>query len=103
MKITTLFAGLALAAGMAWAGAPEGKAVYTTKCQSCHGEKGEGKAAIAKMFNLTMPALGSAEVQSKSDVDLKKVIVEGKGKMKPVAGMEPKQADDVVAYVRTLK
>jgi len=31
----------------AYAGAPEGKTVYTAKCQGCHGANGEGKAAIA--------------------------------------------------------
>jgi len=92
-----------LSSGLALAGAPEGKELYTAKCQSCHGPNGEGKAAIAKMFNVTLPALASKEVQAKSDAELKKVITAGKGKMKPVAGITDKQADDVVAYVRTLK
>jgi mono/diheme cytochrome c family protein len=90
-------------AGIASAGAAEGKDVYTAKCQTCHGPNGEGKAAIEKMFNVTMPKLGSSEVQGLSDADLKKVILTGKGKMKPVAGITEKQADDIVAHVRTLK
>ena len=77
--------------------------MYTAKCQTCHGPNGEGKAAIEKMFNVTMPKLGSSEVQGLSDADLKKVILTGKGKMKPVAGITEKQADDIVAHVRTLK
>ena len=85
------------------AGAPEGKALYGTKCASCHGPNGEGKAAIAKMFNVTMPALSSKEVQDKSDADLKKVITAGKGKMKPIAGVTDAQAGDIVAFIRTLK
>ena len=94
---------LACGVGTAIAGVPEGKTLYTAKCQSCHAEKGEGKPAIAKMFNVTLPALGSKEIQDKPDADLKKVIAEGKGKMKPVAGVDAKQAEDVVAFVRTLK
>jgi hypothetical protein len=37
-----------------------------------------------------------------SDADLKKIILEGKGKMKAQT-VSPKQADDVVAFVKTLK
>jgi mono/diheme cytochrome c family protein len=92
-----------LSAGLLLAGVPEGKELYTAKCAPCHGPNGEGKAAIAKMFNVTLPALASKDVQSKSDADLKKVITTGKGKMKPVAGITDSQASDVVAYIRTLK
>ena len=89
--------------GAAYAGAPEGKAVFTAKCQACHGANGEGKAAIAKMFNVTMHPLGSKETQAKSDADLKKIITEGNGKMKPIAGLDDKQVSDVISFVRTLK
>ena len=44
----------------------------------------------------------SAEVQAMSDDDLKKVITEGKGKMKPVASASASAAD-IVAYIRTWK
>ena len=92
-----------VSAGLLYAGASEGKELFTAKCQACHGANGEGKAAIAKMYNVTMPPLASKEVQAKSDAELKKVIVSGKGKMKPVAGVTEKQADDIVAFLRTLK
>jgi mono/diheme cytochrome c family protein len=95
--------GLITIAGLSWAGAPEGKEVYTAKCAPCHGANGEGKAAIAKMYNVTLPPLASKEVQAKSDDQLKEVILKGKGKMKPVSGITEKQAADVVAFVRTLK
>ncbi|HXB73696.1 MAG TPA: cytochrome c [Candidatus Acidoferrales bacterium] len=95
--------GFFLSAGLAVAGAPEGKELFASKCAKCHGPNGEGKAAIAKMFNVTMPALASKEVQDKADADLKKVVMAGKGKMKPIADVTEKQADDVVAFVRTLK
>jgi mono/diheme cytochrome c family protein len=102
---TTLTATLALiaSAGLSWAGAAEGKEVYTAKCVACHGPNGEGKAAIAKMLNVALPPLASKEVQAKTDDQLKAVILKGQGKMKPVSGVTEKQAVDVVAFVRTLK
>ncbi|MBZ5611339.1 MAG: cytochrome c [Acidobacteriia bacterium] len=102
MKITAV-AFFLFAASLAYAGAPEGKAVFAAKCQACHGANGEGKASIAKMFNVTMHPLGSKEIQSMSDADIKKVVTEGHGKMKPVTGLDDKQVADVVAFVRTLK
>ena len=94
---------LVVSVGLAYGGAPEGKALYATKCAACHGANGEGKAAIGKAFGVTMKPLGSKEVQSMSDADLKNVILSGKGKMKPVAGVSAKQAEDIVAYVKTMK
>ena len=80
-----------------------GKATFSSKCAGCHGTAGEGKDSLAKMLKVEMRPLGSKEVQSQSDADLKKVILEGRGKMKAAAGVDAKTADDVVAYLRTLK
>jgi mono/diheme cytochrome c family protein len=85
------------------ADATAGKELYGKKCASCHGTAGEGKASIAKTMKVEMRHLGSKEVQAKSDADLKKDILEGKGKMKGVTGIDAKAADDLVAYMRTLK
>ncbi len=79
----------------------KGKQVFT-RCAICHGDSGEGKEAIGKMFGVTMPHLGSKEVQSLDDAALKKVILEGKGKMKPV-NLSEQEVQDVIAYLRTLK
>jgi len=94
-----LAAGLALGAGDATAG----KAAYDKACKSCHGADGTANPAIAKSMKVEMKALGSAEVQGSSDEDLKKAITAGHGKMKPVKSVSATSADDVVAYVRTLK
>lgn len=94
-----LAAGLVLAAGDATAG----KAAYDKACKSCHGADGTPNAAIAKSMKVEMKNLGSAEVQASSDEDLKKAVTAGHGKMKPVKSVSAKSADDIVAYVRTLK
>jgi len=101
---TTILATLSLIAfaSLSWAGAAEGKEVFTARCMACHGPNGEGKPAIAKMFNVTQAPLASKEVQAKTDAQLQQVILKGQGKMKPI-GITEKQAADVVAFVRTLK
>jgi mono/diheme cytochrome c family protein len=83
--------------------AAAGKEIYSKKCASCHGAAGEGKESVAKTLKVTIRPLGSKEVQAKSDEELKKNFLEGTGKMKGVTGIDAKGADDVVAYVRTLK
>jgi mono/diheme cytochrome c family protein len=100
LGIAALFgASLSFAAGNAAAG----KEIYSKKCVSCHGDAGEGKENVAKMLKVEIRPLGSKEVQAKSDADLKKAILEGTGKMKGVTGIDAKGADDLIAYLRTLK
>ena len=81
--------------------AAKGKAVYTAKCATCHGPDGEGKDAIAKMMKVEMKPLGSKPVQARTDADIKKIITEGNGKMKPVV-MSADDVQNVIAFVRTL-
>jgi mono/diheme cytochrome c family protein len=85
------------------ASAKDGEAIFAAKCKNCHGADGSGNPAIAKMMNVTMKPLGSADVQAKSDADLKAVVTAGSGKMKPVTGILAGDVDNVIAYVRTLK
>jgi mono/diheme cytochrome c family protein len=82
--------------------AAKGKEVFMSRCSVCHGESGEGKEAIGKMFGVKMPVLGSKEVQSLDDAELKKIISQGKGKMKPV-NLSDQELNDVVAFLHTLK
>ena len=81
--------------------AKKGKELFAGKCVTCHGDKGEGKPAIEKMLGVKMLPLGSKEVQIMPDDQLQKVMLEGKGKMKPVklAGAE---AANIAAFLRTL-
>jgi len=84
------------------ADASAGKAAYDKSCKSCHGADGTANPAIAKMMKVDMRSLQSPEVQAESDADLKKIIVDGQGKMKPMPSLSG-SAGDIVAYMRTLK
>jgi len=79
----------------------KGKEIYG-RCAVCHGASGEGNEAIAKMLKVEMPPLSSKEVQSLDDAALRKVIVEGKGKMKPVK-LSDQEMENVIAFLRSLK
>jgi len=93
----------AAAISMAAGDATAGKAIFTKSCQPCHGADGSGNPNIAKMMNVTMRPLGSADVQAQSDDVLKGIVTGGRGKMRPVTSVTGKSVDDVIAYVRTLK
>jgi len=103
MYLTMFALALAAAAVMFAADAKAGKALYDTSCKSCHGPDGTPVAAIAKMMKVEMKDLKSKDVQSMSDADIASVITKGKGKMQPVKAVTSKSAEDVAAYVHTLK
>jgi len=102
--ILTTFTVIAFCATAASASDPKaGQAVYDKSCKGCHGPDGTPNASVAKATKVDMSNLGSAEVQAHSDADLKTIITAGKGKMKPVKAVSGAPADNVVAYVRSLK
>ncbi len=88
-----------------------GKAAYNRTCGKCHGPDGKGDERADKFFNITIPRLSSAEVQGKSDAELREIITKGSSAMPPVEIDEsgfrhrlPEQSvDAVIAYLRTLK
>jgi mono/diheme cytochrome c family protein len=101
--LTTLALACLATTSASAADAKAGQAVYDRSCKSCHGPDGTPNPAIAKMMKVDMKDLKSAEIQAMSDDDIKKVITEGKGKMRPVSSVSGTALDDVVAYVRSLK
>lgn len=93
--------GLVLAASLATAAqAADGKALYDSKCKSCHGDNGAGNEKM-KTKNLAQALKG------KSDADITKVVKEG-GKAVGMSPMMPavKLSDDelkaVVEYTKGL-
>jgi mono/diheme cytochrome c family protein len=99
-SLAVLAAAVCMAGSMGFAQS-SGAATYKAKCQMCHGATGTPSAGMAK-------AMGIKPV---SDPAMKKLTAEevaaavknGKGKMKPVAGLNDAQIKDVAAYFRTLK
>jgi cytochrome c2 len=99
LLLTALMMPLMIALGKG--DAAKGKTVFS-RCAICHGNSGEGNEAIGKALGVTLPGLGSKEVQALDDSALKKVILEGKGKMQPV-NLSDAEVDDVIAFLRSLK
>ncbi|MGD0296753.1 MAG: cytochrome c [Bryobacteraceae bacterium] len=97
MKLTYLMIAALTATSAFAADAAAGKAVYATKCKSCHGADGEGNPAIAKAMKVELKPL------SATTTDVKDVITKGQGKMKPIASVTGADLDNVVAYVKSLK
>jgi mono/diheme cytochrome c family protein len=87
-----------------------GKALFEAKCQKCHGDDGRGNPSMAKLLKMKQPftPLGTTEVQTKSDADLKQIAINGvrtsRAEMKPVkGGLSDAEASLVVDYLRTFK
>jgi mono/diheme cytochrome c family protein len=93
-----------LAAAFAVAGAmcfaQSGEAVYKAHCQSCHGATGTPNPGIAKLLGVK-PASDPA-VKKLTAAEMEAVVKNGKGKMKPVAGLSDTQVKDAVDYFRGL-
>ena len=71
-----------------------GSAVYQKHCQVCHGVEGRGGVMPEA------PALTRIQTRYTADA-LRMVIVNGKGKMEPVAGITDPELNAVVAYLRS--
>jgi cytochrome c5 len=104
MRTLMIVLGLAAdATAVQSADAKAGQAVYDKSCKSCRGQDGAGNPAVAKMFKVELQDLKSTDVRVTSDDDLKKVITDGKGKMKPISSVSGTAADNAEAYIRSLK
>jgi mono/diheme cytochrome c family protein len=82
------------------ADAPDGKALYESKCTMCHDQQGTPKKMGEGSANL-----GDPKWQAQNSVEaVVKVITEGKGKMKPYKErLSAEEIAAVAAYVKTLK
>jgi len=88
-----------------------GKEVYQRTCVRCHGPHGTGNPAADKFFQVPIPRLNSAQIQAKSDQELKDIITQGKRNMDPVRMgqgqmqhlLDPGSVGAVINYLRTFK
>jgi mono/diheme cytochrome c family protein len=108
----TLFVGLALGvimAGFAVGGSGDiekGKTLYRQSCGHCHGLDGKGDGEMGGYLNPPPANLASEKTQSKSDAELKDVIMKGRSgtAMEGFEGaLEEDQFNDLFAYLRSLK
>jgi mono/diheme cytochrome c family protein len=108
----SLFVGFALGmmtAGLAVAGAGDiekGKTFYRQSCGHCHGLEGKGDGEFGGYLNPPPANLASEITQSKSDTDLKDVIMNGRSGTAMVGFegvLEEEQWNDLLAYLRSLK
>lgn len=79
------------------------KTAYDLHCALCHGEDGTAVETLEKIVQVEIPHLGSTYVQDQSDSDIRKVILEGKGEMKPVQTISEEEIPGVIAFLRTLE
>ena len=79
-----------------------GLSVYQSKCQRCHGVDARGNREISVALDIEFRYLGSAETQALTDLEIRQLIVRGKGKMQRVESMTAPNVRDVIAYLRTL-
>lgn len=98
-SLLVLTAAVSLAGSVAFA--DSGEATYKAKCASCHGSSGTPSPGMAKM--LGVKPVSDPSVKSMSVSEMEAVVKNGKGKMKPIAGLTDAQIKDVVTYFRSLK
>ena len=96
IAILTMMA--APAASALCADAKAGQGVYDKSCKSCHGADATGNPGVAKMMKVDMKDLKTVDA-----AEIKKAIADGKGKMKPVSSVSGADADNVAAYIGSLK
>ena len=105
IRIKTIRFGVALAIvvclACAVSFAQSGDATYKAKCAMCHGPAGTPSAGMAKMMGIK--AVSDPDIQKLSVDQMSAAIKNGKGKMKPIAGLTDAQIKDAVAFYRGLK
>lgn len=92
------------------ADANAGKAKFQQLCASCHGATGKGDGAASAALNPKPRNLADAAyMKTRTDADLKKVIMEGGSAVGKSASMPPWKAslqgadvDNIVTFIRTL-
>jgi mono/diheme cytochrome c family protein len=81
--------------------AQSGDATYKSKCAMCHGATGTPSAGMAKMMGIK--PVSDPTIQALTIDQMSAAVKNGKGKMKPVAGLTDAQIKEVAAYYKGLK
>jgi len=76
------------------------EALYKSKCQMCHGEKGLADSAAGK--SMKVKPVTDADVKKMSEAQMVEAVENGMGKMQPYKGkLTDAQIKDVVEHFRT--
>jgi len=81
--------------------AEDGGAIYKAKCAMCHGPTGTPSAGMVKMLGIK--PVSDPSIRSLSEAQVEAQVKNGKGKMKPIAGLSDAQVKAVAEYFKTLK
>jgi mono/diheme cytochrome c family protein len=74
---------------------------YKAKCAMCHGPTGTPSAGMAKMMGIK--PVSDPTIQALTIDQMSAAVKNGKGKMKPIAGLTDAQIKEVAAYYKGLK
>ena len=94
-----LAAAVSLAGAMCFA--QDGAATYKAKCAMCHGPTGTPSAGMAKAMGIK--PVSDPSMQALTVAQISATVKNGKGKMKPIAGLTDPQVKAVAEYFKTLK
>ena len=94
-----LAAAVSLAGAMCFA--QDGVATYKAKCAMCHGPTGTPSAGMIKAMG--MKPVSDPSMQALTVAQISATVKNGKGKMKPIAGLTDAQVSAVAAYFKSLK
>jgi mono/diheme cytochrome c family protein len=86
--------------------AAKGKALFQSKCVTCHGPEGKGDGPAGKMLKPPAADFTSEASKKKSEEDLRNIIENGKPGTSMVAwrgSLSDAQIQDLLAYVLTLR
>ena len=78
-----------------------GEATYKAKCASCHGATGTPSAGMAKMMGIK--AVSDPDIAKLTVAQISAAVKDGKGKMKPIAGLSDAEIKDVSTFYKGLK
>ena len=95
-SLAVLAAAVCLTSAMSFAQS-DGAATYKAKCQMCHGATGTPSAGMAKAMGIKASPIRRSKL---TEAQMITAVKDGKGKMKPIAGLTDPQIKDVVTYFR---
>jgi cytochrome c6 len=100
MRLQIAFAAMVLLGG-SMSYALDAAAAYKAKCAMCHGATGTPSPAMAKAMGIK--PVSDPAVKSLTVAQIGAAIKDGKGKMKPMAGLSDAEIKAVAEYFKSLK